>query len=146
MGLLDRMKAAFGGGHDAGDEPVVLPVDMTARRGQLDDLEDALRSLARAMAADEARMANPGWRGRVADLRFAADQTGRLSRHGFDRAALYDLAAEVPLLYRAGTAPADFAPYHVAHERVVQAVEAIRAPLPSEISPTETWPPESPGP
>jgi hypothetical protein len=135
MGLLDRMKAAFGGSSEGGDEPVELPLDVEARRAQLDDLEAALRTLARDMAGDESRMANPGWSGRVADLRFAADEAGRLSRQGFDRAALYDLAAQVPLLYRPGAAPPDYVPYHAAHERVFRAVEALRAPLPSESEP-----------
>jgi hypothetical protein len=134
MGLLDRMKAAFGGREDEGDAPE-LPLDADARRAQLDDLEQALRTLARAMAADESRMANPGWSGRVADLRYAADQAGRLSREGFDRAALYDLAAEVPLLYGHGAVPSDYVDYQAAHARVVGAVEALRAPLPSESAP-----------
>jgi hypothetical protein len=141
MGLLDRMKAALGGRDDAGErtagggDAAELPLDADARRAQLDDLEQALRTLARAMAADEARMANPGWSGRVADLRYAADQAGRLSREGFDRAALYDLAAEVPLLYGRGTVPPDYVGYQAAHERVFVAVEALRAPLPSESGP-----------
>jgi hypothetical protein len=122
------------GGADApdADEPVVLPVDLTARRAQLDELENALRELARAMAADEERMANPGWRGRVDDLRFAANEAGKLSRTEFDRAALQDLAAEVRPLYGPGDVPAEYAPYQAQHDRVLAAAATLREPLPDE--------------
>jgi hypothetical protein len=134
MGLLDRVKAAFGGRDDEGETPDP-PVDVEARRAQLDDLEQALRALTRDMSADAERMANPGWSGRVADLRFAADTAGRLTRQGFDRAALLDLAAEVRPLYGRGTVPPEYAPYQAAHERVLAAVAVLRAPLPSESGP-----------
>jgi hypothetical protein len=136
MGLLDRVKAALGGRDDDGGEAIELPVDVDARRKQLGDLEEALRVLARAMAEDEGRMVNPGWRGRVADLRFAADEAGRLAGQGFDRAALGDLAAEVRPLYGHGPVPPEYAPYQAAHDRVLAATESLRAPLPSESGPS----------
>lgn len=139
MGLLDRVKAAFGGRDDEGEvsaaavEPVL---DVDSRRAQLDELEAALTALVKAMAADAERMRNPGWRGRVEDLRFGAAEASRLIRRGFDRAALFDLAAEVrPLYGGSGPVPSEYVPYQAAHERVVAAAAAIRAPLPSESGP-----------
>jgi hypothetical protein len=133
VGLVDRVKALFGSS-DApnADEPVVLPVDLPARRAQLEDLENALRELARAMAADEERMANPGWRGRIDDLRFAANEAAKLSRTEFDRAALQDLAAEVRPLYGGGNVPEEYAPYQTEHDRVLAAAAALRERLSTE--------------
>jgi hypothetical protein len=131
MGLIDRLKAAFGGSADS-PEVVEAPLDVDARRAQLDELEDALRTLARAMSANNELMANPGWRGRVEDLRFAANEAGRLRRAGFDRVALHDVAAEVRPLYRQGPVPAEYAPYEAEHDRVIAATAALRAPLPTE--------------
>ena len=133
MGLVDRVRALFGGAEPPdSEEPIVVPVDLSASRAQLDELEDALRGLARAMAEDEERMANPGWRGRVDDLRFAANESAKLSRTEFHRSALQDLAAEVRLLYGPGDVPAEYAPYQSEHDRVLAAVAALRAPLPTE--------------
>jgi hypothetical protein len=138
MGLIDRVKAMLGtaAADETGDGAVgEVTVDAAARQVQLDELEEALRALARAMAANEELMANPGWRGRVDDLRFAANEAAHLGRSGFDRAALHDLAAEVRPLYAAGPVPAEYAPYQVQHERVLAAVAALRDPLPSESPP-----------
>ena len=135
MGLLDRVKAAFGGHDDHDEGPAAVadaPVDLDARRAQLAELIDALTELTRAMSSDQARMANPGWRGRVEDLRFAAAEAAGLKRRGFDRAALLDLAAEVRPLYGAGPVPPEYATYRAAHERVVATAQVLRAPLPSE--------------
>jgi hypothetical protein len=135
MGLLDRVKAAFGGGDHEPAEPVDIPdvpLDVDARRTQLDELSAALTALVQAMSADTDRMRNPGWRGRVEDLRFGAAEAARLSRRGFDRVALLDLAAEVRPLYGSGPVPPEYAPYQTKHERVTAAAQALRAPLPSE--------------
>lgn len=138
MGLLDRVKAAFGsGGHETA-EPVEIPegpLDADAGRSQLDELSAALTALVRAMSADTDRMRNPGWRGRVEDLRFGAAEAARLSRRGFDRVALLDLAAEVRPLYGSGPVPPEYAPYQTEHERVTAAAQALRKPLPSESKP-----------
>jgi hypothetical protein len=137
MGLLDRVKAAFGGQDgDSEDQPAAdLPVDVDARRAQLAELTAALTELTRAMSSDQARIANPGWRGRIEDLRFAAAEASRLNRRGFDRAALLDLVAEVRPLYGPGPVPPEYTTYQIAHERVVAAAQVLRAPLPSESGP-----------
>ena len=133
MGLLDRLR---GRGPDDGDDdvPPEPPLDVDARRVQLDELERALRTISRAMAAESARMANPGWRGRVDDLRFAANDAGRLSLEGFTRADLLDLANQVRPLYPPGLSPPpeEYAPYADGQAAVLAAVTDLRTPLPSE--------------
>lgn len=111
-----------------------VPIDVAARQQQLIELDDALRRLARAMAADQARMANPGWAGKVADYRTVAADAARMERDGFDRAALTDLASQVVPLYAAGRAepPPEYAAVLAEHERVMAAVQALRETLPSE--------------
>jgi hypothetical protein len=141
MGLFDRVKAALGGRDDDADDLETAPeisVDVNVRRAQLEELHAALTTLASDMSGDGGRMANPGWRGRVEDIRFGAAECARLSRGGFDRAALLDLAAEIRPLYGSGPVPPEYAPFHAAHERVVAAAAAVRAPLPSEAGPPAT--------
>lgn len=131
MGVLDRLKGLLG--NTADDEVIVeAPVDREARRIQLNELEQALRELARSMAAETELMANPGWRGRVDDLRFAANEAAHVSSTEFDRTALYDIAAEVRPLYGSGDVPPEYLPYQAEHERVISAAAALRAPLDSE--------------
>lgn len=137
MGIFDRVRDLIGGS-GADETPAEPPLDVQARTSQLVELEDALRALARAMAARDDLMSNPGWRGRVDDLRFAANEASRLSSAGFDRVALFDLAAEVRPLYRGTDVPAEYAPYGEEHERVLTATAALREPLPSE-----TFPPDA---
>jgi hypothetical protein len=133
MGLLDRLR---GRREDDGDDevPPEPPLDVDARRAQLDDLERALRTISRAMAAETARMTNPGWRGRVEDLRFAANEAGRLSNEGFTRAELLDLANQVRPLYAPSLdqPPQEYLPYADQQAVLLAAVAALRTPLPSE--------------
>lgn len=132
MGVFDRVRAALGATGQATEVSAEPRLDTEARRAQLGELEQALRALARDMAGREELMVNPGWRGRVDDLRFAADEAAQLSRSEFDRAALDDLAAQVRPLYGPGPVPAEYAPHRAAHDRVLAAVAAIREPLDSE--------------
>lgn len=137
MGLLDRFRrdrstddGGAGSDEDVGTPP---PVDVTARSEQLIELDDALRSLARGLAADADRMRNPGWAGRVADYRAVAAEAAALERDGFDRAALTDLANQVVPLYRAGSpTPPEYAEVEQAHQRAMAAADALRGVLPSE--------------
>ena len=135
MGLMDRLRggrarAADESEDDTGSPP---PVDVGARSQQLIELDDALRSLARSLAADTDRMRNPGWAGKVADYRAVAAAAAQLERDGFDRADLTDLAAQVVPLYRDGSpVPPEYASVHEAHARAMAAAEALRAVLPAE--------------
>lgn len=136
MGLRERLRGALGGGGEQ-PEPVEPPLDEAGRRRQLDDLEEAVRQLARSMAGETARMTNPGWSGRVEEYRWVAAEAARLSRHGFTRAELLDLANEVRPLYvaRGGEPPAEYAEFADEQDQVLAAAEALRAPLPSETPP-----------
>lgn len=134
MGLMDRFRSSRKDSdestEDTGTPP---PVDVSARSEQLIELDDALRTLARAMAADTERMRNPGWAGKVADYRTVAADAAAMERDGFDRAALTDLASQVVPLYRAGAAvPPEYEALVADHERAMAAVAALRAVPPSE--------------
>ncbi|HSK26765.1 MAG TPA: hypothetical protein VK894_07640 [Jiangellales bacterium] len=139
MGLLDRLR-----GRDPEDDGAAAveapepPLDAETRGAQLDALEQALRTLSRAMA-DDAHIANPGWSGRVDDLRFAANEAGRLSHEGFTRADLLDLVNQVRPLYPPGlaTPPAEYAAYAEMQAQVLDAVAALRAPLATEQPPDQ---------
>jgi hypothetical protein len=134
MGLMDRWRSRAT--NDSGDEEdtgTPPPVDVDARSAQLIELDDALRALARGMAADADRMRNPGWAGKVADYRAVAAEAAALERDGFDRASLTDLANQVVPLFRPGsTVPDEYLAVAEAHRRVLDAVDVLRAVLPSE--------------
>ena len=134
MGLLDRWRSRAGDdGGDEDDAGALPPVDVAARSAQLIELDDALRSLARGMAVDTDRMRNPGWSGKVADYRAVAAEAATLERDGFDRASLTDLVNQVVPLFRPGSdVPREYVDVADAHQRVLEAADAIRAVLPSE--------------
>jgi len=137
MGLWDRLRGGRGEpsarADDEQDTGVAPPVDVPARSAQLVELDDALRALARGLAADADLMRNPGYAQRVADYREVAADAARLEREGFDRAGLTDLANQVVPLTRAGAPLApEYAPVAEAHARALAVADALRAVLPSE--------------
>ena len=85
-------------------------------------------------------MGNPGWRGRVEDYRWAANEAAALGRTEFTRAEILDLANQIAPLYAPGGAvPAEYAVYQTEQARLLEAVEELRRPLPSEeIAPSKT--------
>jgi len=134
MGLMDRWRSRTE--RDSGDDEdtgIAPPVDVAARSAQLIELDDALRALARGMASDADRMRNPGWSGKVDDYRAVAAEAATLERDGFDRASLTDLANQVVPLFRPGSdVPGEYVAVADAHQRVLDAADAIRAVLASE--------------
>ncbi|GAA4892614.1 hypothetical protein GCM10025789_07120 [Tessaracoccus lubricantis] len=123
MGILDKL---FGRSAADDDAPVKHSAfDPHSVRPQLDDLIGALGELADAMETDDAPISNPGWRGRLRDLRNARGELRLLSRkESFTKDDLYEVLTTVRPLYR-GEPPKDFA--HLAHlnERVVAGIEAV---------------------
>lgn len=121
MGILSKL---FGRSSDD-DGPVVLaPFDHEAVRSPLNDLIGAMGELAEAMESDQAPMSNPGWQGRLRDLRNARGDLRLLTRKPtFTKDDLFEVLTTVRPLYR-GEPPKDFA--HLAHlnERVVDGIEA----------------------
>jgi hypothetical protein len=131
MGWLDKLRRREPAPDEDDDADVGTDpgIDRAARRPQLDELDEALRALARQMAADPDRMRNPGWAARVQDLRSIAREAVDLAPTEFSRTDVLDLVASVAPL----PPGPDYEPYRDAGERVEAAREALRAVLPSEV-------------
>ena len=122
MGLLDKI---LGRGGAADDTPG--PFDCERVKAAIGPLATALGALADAMDTDGAPMSNPGWSGRVRDLRNASGQLRMLaSRPSFEREDLFDVFVGVRPLYR-GTPPASYAHLSSLNDDVVAAIEAVHA-------------------
>jgi len=133
MGILDRLRGRHTEDTEGG--PVVEPpIDREARRAQLDELEESLRQLARAMADRPERMSNPGWRGRVEDYRYAANEAAHIARREFQRSEVLDIVNQIRPLYPPGVvAPSpEYLPFEAEQTRLLGALHALRQPLPSE--------------
>lgn len=79
----------------------VVEFDREAVRPHLNALIDALGQLADAMDDDAARMSNPGWRGRLKDLRNARGDLRLLTRRAeFSKDELFEVLTTVRPLYR----------------------------------------------
>lgn len=122
MGIFDKL---FGRTTDD-DAPITLsPFDPQAVRLHVDELIAALGELAEAMDTPDAPMSNPGWRGRLHDLREARGDLRLLTRRSnFTRDDLYEVLTTVRPLYR-GEPPKDFAHLAPLNQRVVDAIEAL---------------------
>ena len=72
-------------------------------------------------------MSNPGWRGRLRDLRNARGELRLLSRKAtFTKDDLFEVLTTVRPLYR-GEPPKDFARLADLNDRVVDGIEAVYA-------------------
>lgn len=90
-------------------------------------LAGALGALADAMDAPDAPMSNPGWRGRVRDLRSSAGDLRLLARRtSFERDDLFEVLVGVRPLYR-GTPPASYAHLSSLNDDVTAAIDAVHA-------------------
>ncbi|NHB85815.1 hypothetical protein G7085_17965 [Tessaracoccus sp. HDW20] len=84
------------------DEVTVSAFDPEQVRPAIDALIDALGQLTDAMDQDEAPLSNPGWRGRLRDLRDARGGLRLLTRNKqFTREDLFEVLTTVRPLYRA---------------------------------------------
>lgn len=107
--------------------PIVL--DTERRTEQLQELENALDALVEAMSA-AGRMANPGWKERVAEYKRQSGTAYTLRRGGFTREQLLDLAFEIRPV--GDELPSDLAAVSDLQGTVMAAAEALREVLPSE--------------
>lgn len=122
MGILGKL---FGRGQDD-DAPVSLsPFDHEAVRPRVDELIGALGELADAMDTEDAPLSNPGWRGRLRDVRDARGDLRLLTRRStFTKDDLYEVLTTVRPLYR-GDPPKDFQHLADLNQRVVDGIEAV---------------------
>ncbi len=103
----------------------VVEFDREAVRPHLNALIDALGQLADAMDDDAAPMSNPGWRGRLKDLRNARGDLRLLTRRAeFSKDELFEVLTTVRPLYR-GQPPKDFAHLASLNTVVVAQIEAV---------------------
>lgn len=124
MGILSKL---FGRSSDD-DGPVVLsPFDSEQIRPHVEELTAALGALADAMDTEDAPLSNPGWRGRMRDLRDARGDLRLLTRKpSFTKEDLYEVLTTVRPVYR-GVPPKEFIHLAELNDRVIDAIEAVHA-------------------
>ena len=121
MGFLNKL---FGKADDNDNAPVA-PFDSASVRSEVDELISALGALTDAMDTEDAPLSNPGWRGRLHDLREVRGDLRILTRRqDFTKDDLYEVLTCVRPLYR-GEPPKDFAHLAPQNERVVSAIEDV---------------------
>lgn len=121
MGILGKL---FGRSDD--DAPAAASAfDCDKVRPHIDHLVVALGELADAMDTEDAPLSNPGWRGRLRDLRNARGGLRMLTRRTtFTKDDLYEELTTVRPLYR-GEPPKDFAHLSELNQRVTDGIEAV---------------------
>jgi hypothetical protein len=129
---MSWLRKIFGGKDDLAAPPITL--DMDARREQLQALEDVLDKLVEVMKSNEDRMANPGWRERMAEYRRISGEAYTLRRGTFDREKLLDLAFEIRPVFT-GELPDDVKPVQPLQEEAMRAAKALQEVLPGEQGP-----------
>ncbi|SHJ19221.1 hypothetical protein SAMN02745244_01933 [Tessaracoccus bendigoensis DSM 12906] len=121
MGILGRL---FGRDEEA-DTVTVTAFDCARVRPDIEALINALGQLADAMDGEDSPMSNPGWRGRLRDLRDAAGGLRLLTRgDSFTRDELFEVLTTIRPLYR-GTPPKGFAHLANLNTLVVHRIEAV---------------------
>lgn len=119
MGFLTTL---FG---KADDNAPRASFDSASVRPKVDELIAALGALTDAMDTEDAPLSNPGWRGRLHDLREARGGLRILTRRQeFTKDDLYEVLTCVRPLYR-GDPPKDFAHLGPLNDRVVSAIEDV---------------------
>lgn len=131
MGFLSKL---FGKGDAKIDDDVpVAPtaVNLEVRRAQLAELSSALKALRLEMMEPGNPLGNPGWKGRIDDLGGAGFDIDRLAGRTFGRDDMYEGLCGVRPLYR-GKAPEAYAHLAAHNQRVIDALEALYAPVQGE--------------
>lgn len=121
MGILDRL---FGSGTT---DTLPAQFEREAVIGPVNTLIGALDALADSMAAEAGKCHNPGWRGRIRDLRNSSGSLTMVLRNkSFERDELFEALTTVRPLFR-GTAPAGYEHLSDLNQRVADAIEAVHA-------------------
>lgn len=119
MGIFDRLFKRDDG------PAIVSEFNLDSTRVEVDALIDALGQLADAMDQADAPMSNPGWRGRLRDVRNARGDLRLLTRRQtFSKDDLYEVLTTVRPLYR-GDPPKDFAHLASLNTVVIAQIEAV---------------------
>ena len=122
MGFLNKLLGR-------GDDDVATPTEFSpeAVRPAMSELIGALSALADAMDVEDAPLSNPGWRGRIRDLRNASGSLRVMARNpAFTRDDLFEVLTTVRPIYR-GAPPKDFAHLAELNERVIAAIDGVYA-------------------
>lgn len=131
MGFLSKL---FGKSDTkAEDDAPLIPtaVNLEARRAQLAELSAALKALRNEMLEPGNPLSNPGWKGRAQDIGASSLDVDRLSGRTFSRDDMYEELCGVRPLFR-GKAPDAYAHLAAHNQRVIDALEALYAPVEGE--------------
>lgn len=129
MGLLSRIF----GRNDDDDTPVAeRPLDQTARRAQLTELDAALDKLITAMETPPSPVDNPGWQGRVKDYKWAQGSCTMLQTTRVTREGLVEITAGIRPVFGPDGPPTGLEHLVVLSDTVIERSRALETPLPSE--------------
>lgn len=121
MGIFDKLF----GRSSATQQPAARQFDAEAVRPSLTNLADALGELADAMDTPDSPMHNPGWLGRVRDLRDARGGIRILLKQPtFERDDVFEAVITARPLFR-GTPPQQYAHLEALNARVIEAIDAV---------------------
>ena len=122
MGLFSKL---FGGEDAAATSTTAFSRD--AVREPVDRLIAALDALTAEMKTDVSKLHNPGWQGRIKDLRGSSGSLSLLVRNpGFEKDDLFEVLSTVRPLYR-GEPTETVEHLHHLNQEVVDAIEAVHA-------------------
>ena len=120
MGLFSKL---FGGEEAAATTTTAFNRD--AVREPVERLIAALDALTAEMKTDVSRLHNPGWQGRIKDLRGSSSSLSLLIRNpAFDKDDLFEVLSTVRPLYR-GEPTEHVAHLHHLNREVVDAIEGV---------------------
>lgn len=133
MGWLGRLFRTNQDDVDEDAPAVGRPVDLDARRRQLNELDTALTALLEGMDQPPAPIDNPGWRGRRGDLSVARSSVRTLrDATTFTRDDLFEVISTIRPVFGRGQAPAGLEPLAALSDRVIVLARSLETPLPHE--------------
>lgn len=127
MGFLSKL---FNKGEVEDEADLPINLDLDVRREQLDQLEEALDTLARTMR-EVASVDNPGWRGRVNEYSRLAGEAMAQRKGMPTREGLLDLAFEIRPVFT-GQPPAGQESLVPLQDRVMTLATQLSTVMPGE--------------